>query len=203
MKCIAALVVACAAFGFSTERSEAASSATMVFTVDAGLLTHINITAPFGFYPNTGDTQDNLILFIHDLFPGDLSEMTAFPAEVPTGMLSVAGSGMSYDLVGMTGGYFGAEEDGDFALIFLLGENITLTSEDFIEITGQFALSPSSNLAAPLAGSYTSALYMGSESGSPISNTIMVEVIVNAVPEPGSCLLGLMGAASLLFRRKR
>ena len=204
LRCVAAIAVAAVVFGFSAERSEAASSATVVFTVDAGLVTHISITDPFGFYPSSGSTQENLVLFLLDLYPADMSEMTALPETLPSGMVSVAGSGVSYNTaVAITGGYFGAEADGDFALIFLLNQNLNLTTEDFVEISGGFAVTPSSNMTAPTAGSYFAALYSGGENSVPISNVVPVEVIVNAVPEPGSCLLGLIGVASLIVRRRR
>jgi hypothetical protein len=206
LKCVAAIVVASAVFGFSTERSEAASSATMVFTVDSGVVTHINITAPFGFYPNSGNTYGSVALVLQDLYPGDTDMVIAEPTETPVGMFSVAGSGVSYEgPLGYMWDMVGAETDGDLALVFgFSGSGLNLTSEDFVEIFGGFGVDPSSHLVAPTAGMYSAVLYEANEAlEAPISNTAMVEIIVNSVPEPGSCLLGLVGLASLIVRRKR
>lgn len=206
LKCIAAIAMASAVFGFSAERSEAASSATMVFTVDAGVVTHINITDPFGFYPNVTEEYRNIALVIQDLYPGDTEEVVAEPVDTPPGILSVAGSGVSYDgPIGFKWDMLGDDTAGDLAVIFMFGSNrLNLTPEDFVEIFGGFAVDPSGNLLAPTAGMYSSVLYEVTEGlVAPISNTIMVEIVVNSVPEPGSCLLGLMGVASLILRRKR
>lgn len=205
LKCVAAIAVASAVFGFSTERSEAASSATMVFTVDAGVVTHISITDPFGFYPNGGNTYGMVGLVLQDAYSGDAEHSMASATEVPAGMFSLAGSGVSIEglTIYKTDMGLGAETDAEFTLHFQFDGGRNFTSEDFVEIFGGFAVDPSAGLVAPTAGMYSSALYDGEAFGEPFSNTIMVEVIVNSVPEPGSCLLGLMGVASLVVCRRR
>lgn len=204
LKCAAGIAVASAVLGFSAGRSDAASSATVVFTVDSGVVTHINITAPFGFYPNSGNTHGSVALVFQDAYPGDTNDAAASAGELPAGMFSLAGSGVSYDSLDVyKTDVLGNETDADFTLLFYFSEAQNFTSEDFVEIFGGFAVDPSSGLTAPAAGMYSSALYDGEGVGEAFSNTIMVEVVVNAVPEPGSCLLGLMGLASLIVRRKR
>lgn len=204
LKCIAAIAVASAVFGFSSERSEAASSATMEFTVESGVVTHINITAPFGFYPNSGYTLGTMALVLQDAYPEDADYVMTSPAEIPAGIFSLAGSDVSIrNFTLYKTDVLGVETDAELTLIFGFFGGRNFTSEDFVEIFGGFAVDPAAGLIAPTAGMYSSALYDGEGLGDPLSNTIMVEVVVNAVPEPGSCLLGLMGMASLMVRRKR
>lgn len=200
------MAVASALFGLSTVQSEAASSATMVFTVDAGLVTHISITEPFGFQANASDTFREVGIFIPGLYEGNPDFMMAPSAEPPSGMFLVAGSAASYTGVSaFSWGMMPDAVDGDFLLYFAFrSTRLSLTNGDFVEISGGFDVDPEADLSAPTAGSYSATLYYVNEAPvDPISNTLLVNIVVNSVPEPGSSLLGLLGASTLFLRRRR
>jgi hypothetical protein len=205
-KCLAVAAAAFAVFGFSAERSEAASLAQVVYTVDSGVVTNVEITAPFYFYPSSGGSYTgNLAVMIYDLYPGNTTNAQEMTSGTPADLLlSVAGSNVSLNgLMVMKGGFTSTTSAGDFAIVVGVQSILNLTTEDLIAIQGKFNLAPSSNFSAPTEGIYSAVMHQLSGGAAPLSNVVPVQVIVNSVPEPGSCLLGLLGTVLVMVRRRR
>ncbi|WAC17790.1 PEP-CTERM sorting domain-containing protein [Luteolibacter sp. SL250] len=201
-----AIAAASALFGLSTIESQAASSATMVFTVDAGVVTHISITEPFGFLSRTSGEFRSAGLVLEDLYVGNTAEEFVEGSGSNPGLFSVSGSGVSFDgPMAVKFNMIGSPTDGDLAIVFsFTPDRLTLTSENFVEISGGFAVDPSAELSVPTAGWYSATLFEVNEGlGDPLTNTLSVNVIVNSVPEPGSSLLSLLGVSTLFLRRRR